>query len=82
MAGRREGEHQASPWRSGTPAADEDSGAFPSAIIFFALVGATATTAAVSLLLCSPCPTSPFPRSLGPAALRHSFSLDPLPRQL
>ncbi|ONM51193.1 Chaperone DnaJ-domain superfamily protein [Zea mays] len=46
MAGRREGEHQASPWRSGTPAAEEDSGAFPSAIIFFALVGATATTAA------------------------------------
>ncbi|PWZ15821.1 hypothetical protein Zm00014a_038287 [Zea mays] len=50
MAGRREGEHQASPWRSGTPAADEDSGAFPSAIIFFALVGATATTAAVGQL--------------------------------
>ncbi|XP_008650810.1 uncharacterized isoform X2 [Zea mays] len=50
MAGRREGEHQASPWRSGTPAAEEDSGAFPSAIIFFALVGATATTAAVGQL--------------------------------
>ncbi|EER97928.1 uncharacterized protein LOC8084310 [Sorghum bicolor] len=49
MAGRREGERQASPWPSGT-AAVEDSGAFPSAIIFFALVGATGTTAAVGQL--------------------------------
>jgi hypothetical protein len=71
MAGRREGERQPSPWPSGTAAVEADSGAFPSAIILFALVGATATTAAVSLLLCSPCPASPFPRSLTPAALRH-----------
>jgi hypothetical protein len=67
MAGRREGERQASPWPSGTAAVEEDSRAFPSAIILFALVGATATTAAVSLLLCSPCPLLP---SLDPSARR------------
>ncbi|XP_066392980.1 uncharacterized protein [Miscanthus floridulus] len=45
MAGRREGKRQPSLWPSGTAAVEEDSGAFPSAIILFTLVGATATTA-------------------------------------
>ncbi|GJN24428.1 hypothetical protein PR202_gb12166 [Eleusine coracana subsp. coracana] len=47
MAGRRDGERQATPWG---PPQDEESGSFPSAIILFALVGATATTAAVGQL--------------------------------
>ncbi|CAL5067217.1 unnamed protein product [Urochloa decumbens] len=50
MSARREGEHPASPWRPGPPAAEGDSGSFPSAIILVALVGATATTAAVGQL--------------------------------
>ncbi|RLN33623.1 uncharacterized protein C2845_PM03G18900 [Panicum miliaceum] len=50
MAGRRDGEHQASSWRPGAPGEEGDSGSFPSAIILFALVGATATTAAVGQL--------------------------------
>jgi hypothetical protein len=50
MASRREGEHPATPWRPGVPVEEGDSGPFPSAIILVALVGATATTAAVSLL--------------------------------
>nr|CAB3455621.1 unnamed protein product [Digitaria exilis] len=48
MAARREGEHPASPWRPGAPGEDRDSGASPSAILLVGLVGATATTAAVS----------------------------------
>ncbi|TVU40946.1 hypothetical protein EJB05_14432 [Eragrostis curvula] len=48
MANRRDGERQASPWR--TPEEEGDSGSFPSAILLFALVGATATTAAVGQL--------------------------------
>ncbi|RLM85007.1 uncharacterized protein C2845_PM04G02270 [Panicum miliaceum] len=50
MAGCRDGEHKASPWRPGAPGEEGDSGSFPSAIILFALVGATATTAAVGQL--------------------------------
>ena len=69
MAGRREGERQASPWPSGT-AAVEDSGAFPSAIIFFALVGATGTTAAVSSLLLCFALRAPLLPSLDPSARR------------
>ncbi|KAL6647112.1 hypothetical protein ACP70R_014549 [Stipagrostis hirtigluma subsp. patula] len=48
MAGRRDGEREAGPWRAGEEEAD--SGSFPSAILLFALVGATATTAAVGQL--------------------------------
>ncbi|CAN6209245.1 unnamed protein product [Urochloa humidicola] len=44
MAGRREGEHQESPWRSGTPEAVGDSGRIPSIVVF--AVGAAATYAA------------------------------------
>jgi hypothetical protein len=51
MAGRRHGERQPSPWPMPE---DEDSGAFPSAILLFALVGAAGTTAAVRLLLSLP----------------------------
>ena len=69
MASRRDGEHQESPWRPGAPGAEGDSGSSPSAIILFALVGATATTAAVSLLL--PAPSL----SLAPDSWMHSSSL-------
>ncbi|CAN6222354.1 unnamed protein product [Urochloa humidicola] len=50
MAGRREGEHQESPWRSGTPEAVGEPRRIriPSIVVF--AVGAAATYAAVSLL--------------------------------
>ncbi|XP_062190335.1 uncharacterized protein LOC133893351 [Phragmites australis] len=44
------GDRDANRWQPGPLEKEEDSGSFPSAIILFALVGATATTAAVGQL--------------------------------